>query len=137
MTELTKSLGISTNYGMLAGTGTERVIGVALTPGSGILARGTILAKQATGLFAPLATGSAASAMCAVLIDTTDTGTETAGIAQSASAYDKGRFQGDKIFLASGELTDADKLALRTQGIDIAEIGTLNNEVTAGENDGN
>lgn len=126
-------LGTSADYSLLAGTGTESEIGVALAPGNGALERGTIIKKGANGLYAPATTGGMAGGECAVLMNDEYTGAEKNGIAPSAAAYKTGRFLSGKVKLATGSLSAADVLELRRQGITIDGMsGTLNNEVVPG-----
>ena len=128
--ELYAVLGTSKDYSLLAGTGTETEIGVALAPGNGVVERGTIIKKGENGLYAPAATGTLSGGECAVLMSDTDTGAEGTGVAPSAAAFRTGRFLTGKAKLASGELSAADVLELRRQGIIFDGMsGTLNNEV--------
>ena len=124
-------LGQAADISLLAGTGTEMEIGVALAPGNGTIERGTIIQKAESGLYAPAKTGEMANGACAVLMNDEDTGSEASGVAGSAAAYSAGRFIAGKLKLATGEMTDSDLLELRRQGI-IAhgDEGELNN-VTA------
>lgn len=127
------TIGQSRDFSLLAGTGTERVIGVSVKPGSGLLERGTLVQKGADGLYAPAKTGSLASGACAVLENDTDTGSEASGIAPSAAAYASGLFLSAKLKLKTGSLTAADLLELRRQGILTDNMdGSVNNEVSAG-----
>lgn len=123
-------LGTSADYSLLAGTGTESEIGVALAPGNGVVARGTIIKKGENGLYAPATTGTLSGGECAVIISDTDTGAEGTGVAPSAAAYKTGRFITGKAKLASGQLSATDVLELRRQGITFDGMsGTLDNEV--------
>lgn len=58
--EMYGNLGQSRDFSLLAGTGTERTVGVAVKPGSGLLARGTIIQMGADGLYVPAETGKMA-----------------------------------------------------------------------------
>lgn len=123
-------LGQAADISLLAGTGMEKEIGVALKPGSGLILRGTLIQKGADGLYVPAKTGEMANGECAVLIHDENTGDEASGVAGSASAYKAGRFIRGKLILAAGELTDADLLELRRQGITVdGEGATVNNAV--------
>ncbi len=130
--EIYAVLGTSADYSLLAGTGTETTIGVALTPGKGVVKRGTIIQRGEDGLYAPAKTGEMANGECAVLISDNDTGNEASGVAGSAAAYKTGRFIASALILAEeGELTAADLLELRRQGIVTDGDGeTINNEVS-------
>ena len=72
--EMYGNLGQSRDFSLLAGTGTERTVGVAVKPGSGLLARGTIIQMGADGLYVPAETGKMADGACAVLESDTQTG---------------------------------------------------------------
>lgn len=123
-------IGTSQDYSLLAGTGTETTIGVALKPGSGVIKRGTVIQKGEDGLYVPAKTGEMANGDCAVLIAENDTGSQASGVAGSASAYKTGRFLSKALILASGSLSADDLLELRRQGITVDGMdGTLNNEV--------
>ena len=77
--EMYGNLGQSRDFSLLAGTGTERTVGVAVKPGSGLLARGTIIQMGADGLYVPAETGKMADGACAVLESDTQTGSEVKG----------------------------------------------------------
>ena len=124
--EMYGNLGQSRDFSLLAGTGTERTVGVAVKPGSGLLARGTIIQMGADGLYVPAETGKMADGACAVLESDTQTGSEVKGVAPSALAYSHGFFLKGKLSLKTGKLTAADLLELRRQD------GELNNEVAGG-----
>ena len=126
--EMYGNLGQSRDFSLLAGTGTERTVGVAVKPGSGLLARGTIIQMGADGLYVPAETGKMADGACAV-----QTGSEVKGVAPSALAYSHGFFLKGKLSLKTGKLTAADLLELRRQGITTDNMdGELNNEVAGG-----
>ena len=55
--EMYGNLGQSRDFSLLAGTGTERTVGVAVKPGSGLLARGPIIQMGADGLYRRLTPG--------------------------------------------------------------------------------
>lgn len=121
-------IGNSADYSLLAGTGTETTIGVALKPGSGVIKRGTVIQKGEDGMYVPAVTGAMANGECAVLTSDNDTGAEASGVAGSATAYKTGRFLSSKLILASGALTAADLLELRRQGITVDGMdGVLDN----------
>lgn len=131
--EMYGNLGQSRDFSLLAGTGTERTVGVAVKPGSGLLARGTIIQMGADGLYVPAETGKMADGACAVLESDTQTGSEVKDVAPSALAYSHGFFLKGKLSLKTGKLTAADLLELRRQGITTDNMdGELNNEVAGG-----
>ena len=115
----------SKDYSLLAETGTERTVGLAVKPGSGLLERGTIVMMGADGLYAPAVTAKFTGAL-AVLAEDVDTTSASTGIAPSARAYSAGRFLKGKLKLAAGDLVE-----MRRQGILVEDMdGTVNNEVT-------
>ena len=123
-------IGESQDYSLLAETGTEKTIGLAVKPGSGLLERGTIVMLGADGLYTPAATGKMTGAL-AVLAESVETTGESAGIAPSARAYSAGRFLKAKLKLTAGALATGDLLEMRRQGILVEDMdGTVNNEVT-------
>ena len=125
-------IGESQDYSLLAETGTERTVGLAVKPGSGLLERGTIVMLGTDGLYTPAVTGKMTGAL-AVLAESVETTEENAGIAPSARAYSAGRFLKAKLKLAAGALAAADLLEMRRQGIMVEDMdGTVNNEVAGG-----
>ena len=126
------TIGESQDYSLLAETGTERTVGLAVKPGSGLLERGTIVMLGTDGLYTPAVTGKMTGAL-AVLAESVETTGESAGIAPSARAYSAGRFLKEKLKLTAGALAAADLLEMRRQGILVEDMdGTVNNEVTGG-----
>ena len=125
-------IGESQDYSLLAETGTERTIGLAVKPGSGLLERGTIVMLGTDGLYTPAVTGKMTGAL-AVLAEDVETTGESAGIAPSARAYSAGRFLKAKLKLTAGALAAGDLLEMRRQGILVEDMdGTVNNEVAGG-----
>ena len=59
------TIGESQDYSLLAETGTERTVGLAVKPGSGLLERGTIVMMGADGLYAPAVTAKFTGALAA------------------------------------------------------------------------
>lgn len=130
--ELYTQIGESQDYSLLAETGTERTIGLAVKPGSGLLERGTIVMLGTDGLYTPAVTGKMTGAL-AVLAEDVETTEESTGIAPSARAYSAGRFLKAKLKLTAGTLAAGDLLEMRRQGILVEDMdGTVNNEVTGG-----
>lgn len=128
--ELYAAIGESKDYSLLAETGTERTVGLAVKPGSGLLERGTIVMMGADGLYAPAVTAKFTGAL-AVLAEDVDTTSASTGIAPSARAYSAGRFLKGKLKLAAGALAAGDLVEMRRQGILVEDMdGTVNNEVT-------
>ncbi len=130
--EMYGNLGQSRDFSLLAGTGTERTVGVAVKPGSGLLARGTIIQMGADGLYVPAETGKMADGACAVLESDTQTGSEVKGVAPSALAYSHGFFLKSKL-AQDGQTDSGGSVELRRQGITTDNMdGELNNEVAGG-----
>ena len=129
---LYKQIGESQDYALLAGTGTERRIGLAVKPGSGTLERGIIVMLGADGLYTPAVTAKFTGAL-AVLDETVETTDTATGIAPSARAYSAGHFIKAKLKLAAGTLAAGDLLELRRQGITVEDMdGQVDNDVTGG-----
>lgn len=111
-------------------------IAVPCEPGNGEIARGTVLYRKASGLWAPAASGQVSTSyMLAVLDEDIDTGSAVTGasVAEDAAAYRAGCFIDGKVKLAAGAaLSDAHKLVLRLEGIVFRQeesAGTFHNEV--------
>lgn len=127
--EIYAQIGESQDYSLLARLGTERAIGLAVKPGSGLLERGTIVMLGADGLYTPAATGKLTGAL-AVLAQDVETGSTNSGIAPSARAYSEGCFITGKMKLKEGALTQSDLLELRRQGLTSENMdGEVNNNV--------
>lgn len=108
-------------------------IGIPCEPGNGIVARGTVMYRKASGLYAPAATANVVTTNQLVVLDETVDTAANETIAEDARAFRGGRFISGKVFLAAGAaLTDAEKATLRTVGIlfDVMEsTETFNNVV--------
>lgn len=102
--------------------GAER-IGIPCTPGKGAVKRGTVMFREANGMYSPAASADVVNTnMLVVLEEAVDTGSAPASgetaIAESAEAFRAGRFIDGKVFLAGdAELTADNKVVLRQQGI--------------------
>lgn len=93
-------------------------IAIQCEPGNGVVKRGTVMYRKASGQYAPAASANvAATNMLAVLDETVDTSANTS-IAEDAAAYRAGRFVFGKVTLASdAALSAANQVVLRGQGI--------------------
>ena len=94
------------------------VIAIPCEPGNGSLARGQIMYRKISGMWAPAATGNILiTNMLAVLDEAVDTDANET-VAEDAKAFRAGRLIASKLILASsGTLTAAHKIVLRAQGI--------------------
>lgn len=112
------TVGTSNPTYLLADPQGADVIAIPCEPGNGIVARGTVMYRKATGLWAPAAAANVVNTnQLAVLDETVDTAAN-ATIAEDARAFRGGRFISGKVTLAAGAaLTDAHKATLRTMGI--------------------
>ena len=130
MGNLIQNIGTSVDQSLLADTRFNR-IGVAIFPGEGELERGTVIARDASGMYKAAVSGSLDNVMLAILDETIDAGTESTGIGVTARAYESGTFIRERVkFEAGSVLSDADVLALAKLNLlmRITE-GTLDNQV--------
>lgn len=92
-------------------------IAISLTPGKGVVARGSIMKRADNGMYDPAAAADiTADNFLVVLNETVDTN-EDATVAATAGAYRAGHMIESKLLLTDGTLTAAHKLILRQQGI--------------------
>lgn len=91
---------------------------VSVEPGHGVIARGTVLYRKSSGMYAPASAAEAVDANDLVVADeSVDTDAE-AHIAEVAAAYRAGQLVRDRVLLADGTpVSDAVALALRRLGI--------------------
>lgn len=139
MSELYGVIGTMNYKNLLADPQGTDVISIPCKPGNGALAMGTLMYREASGLWSPAAAGSVTAAnQLAVLKEDVETGAapgsgETA-TAEDAAAYRAGCFIDGSVTLAAGAaLTDANKAVLRGQNIvfDKQEsTSTFDNKVT-------
>lgn len=97
-------------------------IAIPCEPGNGIVSRGTVMYRKASGLWAPAAEANAViTNQLAVLgenVDTTGVVSGTKTIAETAAAFRAGHFISGKVTLANAAaLTAAVITVLRAQGI--------------------
>ena len=121
MSELYGVIGRSNPTQLLADPQGADVIAIPCEPGNGTVARGTVMYRKASGLYAPAANGDVTTSnMLVVINEDVETGeTITAGaVAEDAAAYRAGRFVDGAVTLASGSaLSAANKVVLRLQNI--------------------
>lgn len=117
-------------------------INVPCEPGSGIIKRGTILYRKASGLWAPAATANIVNTNQFAILDETVTTDDTpaagdTAVAEDALAFRAGRFIVGAVTLANdGTVTEAHKVVLARQGIVFdhkVESAEFENSVTTPE----
>lgn len=122
MSSLYEVIGTSTPKKLLADVNADP-IAIPCKPGNGAIARGTLMYREASGMWSPAAAANAVDAnMLAVINEDVDTGAAPASgvvaVAQDAAAYRAGTFINGTVTLAAGAApTDAIKVVLRKQGI--------------------
>lgn len=107
-------------------------IGVHLKPEQGVVERGTIMYRNASGMFEKAAPAQIVSTNYLVVLNETVDTADSATIAAAAPAYIAGVFFRNAVKLASGTLSAANELVLRTQGITFDVMvgdATVNNVV--------
>lgn len=119
---LYETIGTSNPSYLLADPQNADVIGIPMEPGNGTVARGTVVYRKSTGLWAPAAAAQAViTNQLAILdetVDTTGVATEDFTISEDARAFRAGHFVAGKVKLAAdAALTDAVIVVLRNQGI--------------------
>ena len=121
MSELYSTIGTRSYENLLADPQGADVISIPCKPGNGDIKRGTVMYREATGLWSPAASGQiSTSYMLAVLNEDVATGDSivSGAVAEEAAAFRAGRFLNGKVKLASnGTVTEAHKIILRMQGI--------------------
>ena len=132
---LYETIGKSNPTYLLADPEGADAIGIPLEPGNGVVARGTVMARKETGLYAPAASAEVTeTAMLCVLDETTDTDAD-AKLAAEARAYRAAHLIDGRVTLKAGAaLTSAHKVILRKQGLVFDRMEstteTYNNEKT-------
>lgn len=124
---LYETIGTSTPEVLLAKPYDADVIAIPCQPGNGIVKRGTIMYRTATGLWAPAATGNVVTTNLLAILDETVNTTgrvipgeddATLTVAEDARAYRSGHFVWGKVTLANdGTVTAAHAVVLARQGI--------------------
>jgi len=139
MSELYNTIGTSNYTNLLADPQGADVIAIPCKPGNGAIGAGTVMHREATGLYSPAASADVIAANeLVVLKEDVNTGDapgagETA-TAEDAAAYRAGCFINGAVKLANGAaLTNAHKAVLRGQNIVFDQkesTGTFDNKVT-------
>lgn len=94
------------------------VIAIPVEPGNGVVARGTVMYRKTTGLYAPAAAAQATSSNFLAVLDESVDSNANMAVAEDARAYRGGRLIAKKVTLAAGAaVTAAIALILRQQGI--------------------
>lgn len=111
-------------------------IAVNLLPGQGVMKRGTVLYKNASGFYLPAASAQITDSNdLVVLNETVDTGSDATAVAEVAAAYREGTFISGKIMYDNSgtptAVTEAHKVVLRLFGIkfnqSVESSGTFEN----------
>ena len=127
-------IGTHTPDWLLADPQGGEAIAIPCTPGKGTVKRGTVMFREANGMYSPAAAADAVDGKYLVILNEDVDTNANATIAEDASAYRAGRFIEGRVTLASNAaLTDAIKLTLRKQGIVFVQkdgTTTFNNEVS-------
>lgn len=130
MSSLYQKIGESTYDQLLADPQGADVVTIPCTPGKGTVKRGTVMFREATGMYSPASAANVdGGSMLAVLNETVDTGAApesgASAVAEDAAAYRAGRFISGRVMLADGaELTAENKVVLRTQNIVFDQMET-------------
>lgn len=139
MSELYGVIGTRTYDQLLADPQGADVITIPCKPGNGAVKCGTIMYREATGLYSPAASEQIVNTnQLVVLNEDVDTGSApasgTVAVAVDAAAYRAGRFADGRVKLAADvALTDAHKVILRMQNIvfdQMENTATFDNTVT-------
>lgn len=118
-------IGVNNPEYLLADPQCADVIAIPCEPGNGLVKRGTVMYRKASGMYAPAATANVtASNMLVVLDESVDTDANKA-VAEDARAYRGGRLIYGRVTLASdAALTAANIAVLRGQGIVFDQMDT-------------
>ena len=121
MSELYSTIGSKSYANLLADPQGADKIAIPCRPGTGALKLGTLVSREANGLWSPASSAQlTASYLLAVLAEDVDTGDSVGAgaVAPDAGAYRAGCFIDGAVKLASnGTVTEAHKVVLRLEGI--------------------
>ena len=121
MSDLYSVIGRSDYSNLLADPQGADVIAIDCKPGNGEIKRGTLMYREANGMYSPAASGQVTTSyQLVVLNEDVDTGAtvEDGAVAEVAAAYRAGRFIDGAVKLASnGTVTAAHKVVLNLMGI--------------------
>lgn len=130
--ELYETIGTSTVRKLLASTEGVRKATLPIQPNAAAIPAGTVLYRQASGLWTPAAAAQIVDANALAVLNE-DLAINSGNVAEDADAYVAGCFIDGTVKDSTGTaVTAAMKLALRKQGIffkEDATVGTFNNEV--------
>lgn len=109
-------------------------IAIPCTPGNGVVARGTVMYREDSGMYAPATAADVIATKSLVVVDETVDTDANASVAEDAAAYRAGRMIAGKVLLKDGSAPDAAAvLVLRQQGIVLNQMvdtaPEFNNEV--------
>lgn len=108
---------------LVAETGNESKIAINVAPGNAKVARGTVLYRQDSGIYAPATAADVTTTKYLVVLDEEVDTALSDTVAQAAAAYRTGTFFTGKVVLKNGaELTNENIVALRNQGILLAPL---------------
>jgi hypothetical protein len=83
------------------------VIAIPVEPGNGVIARGTVMYRKTTGLYAPAAAGQATVSNYLAVLDESVNSNANMVVAEDARAYRAGRLIAKKVTLAAGAAVTA------------------------------
>lgn len=130
--ELYETIGTSTVRKLLASTEGVRKATLPIQPNEAAIPAGTVLYRQASGLWTPAAAAQIVDANALAVLNE-DLAVNSGNVAEDADAYVAGCFIDGQVKDSAGTaVTAAMKLVLRKQGIffkEDATVGTFNNEV--------
>ena len=114
MASIYGTIGTSTPEHLLADPIGARPIAIPMEPGNGEIARGTLVYRKSSGLWAVAATANVVDTnLFAVMNETVDTGSAPASgvtaVAENAAAYETGRFISGKVLYYNTSGTKYDK----------------------------
>ena len=98
-------------------------IAIPCEPGNGVIARGTVMYRKESGMFAPATSSEATDTAYLVVLDEDVDTSANAGVAEDAAAYERGILFADKVTLKDSEaVTDKIEVILRKQGITLRQM---------------
>ena len=103
---------------LLSSPENAEAIAVPVEPGNGVIERGTVLYRKASGMYAPASASECTVTNALVVLNTTVDSSANATIAEDVDAYRAGRFVYGRVKLAAGAaVTAAVAQVLRLQNI--------------------
>lgn len=118
MSELYSKAGAKSYGYLLASAEGADVFSIPCKPGTAVIPRGTVMYREATGLWSPAAAANVVTTNQLCVVDEDVDVTQSTTVAEDAKAYRAGHFVAGKVTLANNAaLTDANKVVLRMQGI--------------------